>query len=67
MTARSSLIFAAPSSLPLLATDQPHRPPADAPTRRRADAPTRREMMQRWAAYLDKLAAGADILQFRAA
>lgn len=34
---------------------------------RTAHLPARREMMQRWADYLDKLAAGAEILQFKAA
>jgi integrase len=34
---------------------------------RTAHLPTRREMMQRWADYLDKLAAGAEILQFKVA
>lgn len=34
---------------------------------RTAHLPARREMMQRWADYLDKLAAGADIIQFKAA
>lgn len=34
---------------------------------RTAHLPARRDMMQRWADYLDKLAAGADIIQFKAA
>ena len=34
---------------------------------RTAHLPARREMMQRWADYLDKLAAGAEIIQFKAA
>lgn len=34
---------------------------------RTAHLPARREMMQRWADYLDKLAAGAEILQLKAA
>ncbi len=34
---------------------------------RTAHLPARRDMMQRWADYLDKLAAGAEILQFKAA
>ncbi|MEO6321724.1 MAG: integrase arm-type DNA-binding domain-containing protein [Polaromonas sp.] len=34
---------------------------------RTAHLPARRDMMQRWADYLDKLAAGADVLQFKAA
>ncbi|MNX93533.1 Prophage CP4-57 integrase [compost metagenome] len=34
---------------------------------RTAHLPARREMMQRWADYLDKLATGAEILQFKAA
>lgn len=34
---------------------------------RTAHLPARRDMMQRWADYLDKLAAGAEILQFKTA
>jgi len=34
---------------------------------RTAHLPARRQMMQRWADYLDKLRAGADVLQFKAA
>ena len=34
---------------------------------RTAHLPARRAMMQRWADYLDKLAAGADVIQFKAA
>ncbi|MCY1226184.1 Prophage integrase IntA [compost metagenome] len=34
---------------------------------RTAHLPARREMMQRWADYLDKLATGAEIIQFKAA
>ncbi|MGJ7523647.1 tyrosine-type recombinase/integrase [Variovorax sp. LT1P1] len=34
---------------------------------RTAHLPARREMMQRWADYLDKLAVGAEVIQFRAA
>ena len=33
---------------------------------RTAHLPARRDMMQRWADYLDKLAAGADVIQFKA-
>ena len=34
---------------------------------RTAHLPARRVMMQRWADYLDKLAAGADVIQFKVA
>lgn len=34
---------------------------------RTAHLPARRDMMQRWAAYLDKLRIGADVIQLRAA
>ena len=34
---------------------------------RTAHLPARRDMMQRWADYLDKLAAGADVIQLRTA
>lgn len=34
---------------------------------RTAHLPARRDMMQRWADYLDKLATGADVIQFKAA
>ncbi|WP_296444206.1 tyrosine-type recombinase/integrase [Rhodoferax sp. UBA5149] len=34
---------------------------------RTAHLPARREMMQRWADYMDKLRAGADVLQFKKA
>lgn len=34
---------------------------------RTAHLPARREMMQRWADYLDKLRAGADVIQFKTA